>query len=118
MHKDIKMLYQLKYIAKSPFKEFRTYPLSMELRAVFRRTCDFWDKHSDRNYKIILDHHAGLKGKKIANKYGLTAPSIRLIVLRHLRLALKRRYWDSNDYVQTAKELKLKILKTERLLDG
>tara|TARA_B100001964_G_C13766695_1_gene394213 strand:- start:42 stop:386 length:345 start_codon:yes stop_codon:yes gene_type:complete len=106
MNADIEMLHHLAHESKQPLYHFRKYPLSDRVREIFKRTCYKYDVNSERNLKIILDVHSGLKGKEMANKYNLSQTMIRMIVRRQIGKALKACYWTSEEYTQYKKELK------------
>ena len=69
MNKDMEMLHHLAHESKQPLYRFRKYTLSARVREIFRKACYKYDVNSERNLKIILDVHSGLKGKEMANKY-------------------------------------------------
>jgi DNA-binding NarL/FixJ family response regulator len=110
MNKDIEMLHHLAHESKQPLYHFRKYPLSDRVRDIFKRTCDRHDVNPERNLKIILDVHSGLKGKAMATKYNLSQTMIRMIVRKILSKSLKSYYWTTEEYRQYKKELKTMAL--------
>ena len=106
----MEMLHYLAYDSKQPLYHFRKYTLSDRVLQLFRRSCNKYDVHSQRNFKIILDVHSGLKGKAMAHKYQLSQTMIRIIVRRHISSALKQCYWTTAEYAQYSKELKVQEL--------
>ena len=107
MNKDMEMLHYLSYDSKQPLYQFRKYVLSDKVLGLFKRSCNKYDTHSERNFKIILDVHSGLKGRAMADTYKLSQTMIRIIVRRHIRKALKQCYWTTEEYAQYSKELKV-----------
>ena len=107
MNKDMEMLHYLAYDSKQALYQFRKYVLSNRVLEIFKRSCNKYDVHSERNIKIILDVHSGLKGRAMAKKYDLSQTMIRMIVRRHIRNALKQCYWTTEEYTQYDKELKV-----------
>jgi hypothetical protein len=110
MNKDIEMLHHLAYESKQPLYHFRKYTLNDRVKDIFKKACYKYDVNSERNLKIILDVHSGLKGKAMAAKYNLSQTMIRMIVRRQIGKALKPRYWTTEEYVQYKKELKTMAL--------
>ena len=110
MNKDMAMLQYLAHESKQPLYHFRKYVLSDRVLEIFKRSCNKYDVHSERNIKIILDVHSGLKGRAMAKKYDLSQTMIRIIVRRHISSALKQCYWTTAEYAQYTKELKVQDL--------
>ena len=110
MNKDIQMLHHLAHESKQPLYHFRKYTLNDRVRDIFKRTCDKHDVYSERNFKIILDVHSGLKGKAMAIKYNLSQTMIRMIIRKNFLKALKSYYWTTEEYIQYKKELKTMAL--------
>jgi hypothetical protein len=110
MNADMEWMHELLHGDKSTVVQFHKKPISKRIKRIFKITTSKFDVNSKRNYNILLDANEGMKGKKIACKYSLSARSTRIIIRRHLYIALKKSYWTYEEWQEYTNETKLKNL--------